>query len=154
DRYAASSDGAPVTPPVAGSPFADGAPAAEEASSRQGLAAPAPVPAEQRTPWWMHLIYWLAIGGLAGWALYQQGRAPRRRDVEALDEGSAAANAAPARVAPAPALAARPEPAPEPAPLASAEAFWERQPVTEDELPTDLLDDLPPVAAPAPPAGT
>jgi pilus assembly protein FimV len=165
DRYDGGRESAPVSPPVAGSPFADGGaaaavPAPQQQPRGEGVAAAPVLPAEPRTPWWMHLIYWLAIGAVAGWALYQQGRG-RRRQASAM----AQPRPEPIVVAPPAAGATRVQtadagatgtPASALAPESDAE-HWNRQSLAEDELPLDLMEDLPPASPgpkPAPPAGT
>lgn len=168
DRYDGLPEAAAVSPPVAGSPFADGvaAPAAvaQPQPAGEGIAAAPVLPAEPRTRWWMHLAYWLVIGAVAGWALYQQGRGRRRRDAAAMDTSqapSASVGTAPAAqhgaagkgAADIGAVSGQPEA--QDFARESDEQYWRDRPIGEDELPVDLLEDLPPASPkPAPQAGT
>lgn len=65
------------------SPFADGAgqAVAAEPTDNDGIAAAQPVP-EREGSLWMHLSYWIALGAVGGWALYQHSRKRREEEVE------------------------------------------------------------------------
>jgi pilus assembly protein FimV len=158
-----------------GSPFGGGAaqPVAEVAADG-GIAAAQPAP-EQGGSLWIHLGYWIALGGLGGWALYQQSRGRRAEAASALepmsrpaplregapDVSGAMSGATPREpIASAPAdapVVAAPRPAPAVEPLAqwgSSEAqasYWQQRNDSAEELPLDLIDELPelPAASPA-----
>ncbi len=142
-----------------GSPFAGGAlqPVAS-ASADGGIAAAQPAP-EQGGSLWMHLSYWIALGALGGWALYQQSRGRRPDSNSELEP-----MASPRAVAPLPAAAAVEQPRPAPAVAISAETaqqwgsveeherYWQHRSDGTEELPLDLLDELPEAPATAAPA--
>lgn len=47
-------------------------------------------PAKAHTPWWVHLLYWLGIGGVATWAIREHFWPQRRLAAAAIGAGSLA----------------------------------------------------------------
>ncbi len=144
------------------SPFAAtgaGAGAQPAPVATDGIAAAQPVPGRDASPW-VHLAYWIALGVLGGWALYQYSRGRRTDAAETVLEPVEPTPLTPpqpaARVLPreqAPARGVEPIAA-EPAATGwgsagDNERYWQHHTDSTDELPLDLLD-AEPVDAPAP----
>jgi pilus assembly protein FimV len=120
------------------------APAATESLVNNAIAGDLLAPAPAKTPWWVHASYWAAIAALGAWLVFTQlwrRRSPVLVELPRDDRSESAHNEIKAR------LVAEPlaTPAARTRPAAEADSYWQPNaaPAAIDELPLDLVLDLP-----------